>query len=105
MHKFPCAIFFQKMAIVRRNMKQTEQVQSTSNILRIVCAFVGKHKRFEYLNTYPISNINVLVCPAANIYLSLSAELTLFLFPFLFSKILSSLHFSPWSPCIYTSLL
>jgi hypothetical protein len=77
-------------------------VQSTSNILRIVCAFVGKHKRFEYLKTYLISNINVLVCPAANIYFSLSAELTVFLFIF-------NLSFSPTcslkSSPLYLSLL
>ena len=70
------------MAIVRRNMKQTEKVQSTSNILRIVCAFVGKHKQFEYLKIYLISNINVLVCPAANTCLILSTKLILFLFIF-----------------------
>jgi hypothetical protein len=60
MYRFPCAILSPKVALVRRNMKQTEQGQSTCNILHIVCAFVGKHKQFEYLKTYLISNINPL---------------------------------------------
>jgi hypothetical protein len=46
---FLVQFFSLKMANGCRNMWQTEHVQLTYNILCILSAFVGKHRRFEYL--------------------------------------------------------